>query len=253
MLVDKARFCLLNGLGELQPCENCMLRSLNHLVKLLVRPHGKVGFLSRLPTCAVLLDVGCGNGSPARVKDQRPDIVYTGLDVNDFNHAIPPDLHADRYLVVSPQNFASEIETLKGSYDAVISSHNLEHCLEPDRVLSAIVSALKPNGRLYLSFPAEESVNFPSRKGTLNFYDDPTHREVPKFRAVIDKLEQHGMTIELARKRHRPPILFLAGLILEPLSILTGRTMPGLSTWALYGFESVIWARRRTMVSQRNG
>ena len=97
-----------------------------------------------------------------------------------------------------------------------------------------MVAALKHGGWLYLSFPAEESVNFPSRAGTLNFRDDPTHDQMPRYRDVIAALEAQGMTIEFTRKRHRPPLLFLVGLFLEPISILTGRTMPGFVTWALY-------------------
>ena len=222
-----------------------MPRALKHYIKILLRPHGKAAFLDRLPVRAALLDVGCGSNSPARAKDQRPDIVYIGLDVSDYKHATAPDLHADRYIVVSPQAFVGEIEKLKGQCDAVISSHNLEHCLEPERVRSAMVVALKSGGRLYLSFPAEESVNFPSRAGTLNFYDDPTHDQMPRYREVIATLEAQRMTVGFARKRHRPPLLFLAGLLLEPISVLARRTMPGLVTWALYGFESVIWATRR--------
>jgi SAM-dependent methyltransferase len=218
---------------------------LNNHLKTLLRSHGKVAFVNRLPQGTVLLDVGCGSNSPARVKAQRPDIVYIGLDVRDYNHTVPPALHADRYIVVPPAGFAAEIEKLRGQCDAVISSHNLEHCLEPERVLSAITDALRPGGRLYLSFPAEESVNFPRRAGTLNFRDDPTHDRMPRYRHVLAVLEAHCMVIQFARKRYRPPLLFLAGLLLEPISALTKRTMPGLVTWALYGFESIIWAMRR--------
>ena len=35
--------------------------------------------------------------------------------------------------------------------------------------------SLKKGGILYMAFPCEESITFPSREGTLNFYDDPTH------------------------------------------------------------------------------
>ena len=219
--------------------------SLQYRIKILLRRHGKVAFLERVAPGATVLDVGCGSNSPARAKDQRPDIIYIGLDVGDYNHTIRPDLHADRYIVVSPDAFASEIESLRGQCDAVISSHNIEHCLEPERVLTAMTAALTPGGRLYLSFPAEESVNFPRRAGTLNFRDDPTHDKMPCYRAVLASLEANGMRVDFARKRHRPPLLFVLGLLMEPLSMLTRRTMPGMVTWALYGFESLIWSTRR--------
>jgi SAM-dependent methyltransferase len=220
------------------------LRSLKYLAKKVLRRRGKVAFLQQVPKGGTILDVGCGSNSPARAKHQRPDIHYIGLDVGDYNHSTPPGLHADHYIVVPPDHFAAEIENLAGQCDAIISSHNLEHCLDPDRVLRAISMALKPGGRLYLSFPCEESVNFPRREGTLNFYDDPTHSQVPNYRRVLVTLGANNIKIAYARKRHRPALLFLAGLFLEPVSMLTRRTMPGLSTWALYGFESVIWAER---------
>jgi SAM-dependent methyltransferase len=220
-------------------------RTFKYFGKTQLRRHGKVAFLQGLPLGAMVLDVGCGSNSPARAKDQRPDITYIGLDVGDYNHTTPPGLHANRYIVVPPDGFAAEIEKLNGQCDAVISSHNLEHCLAPEQVLAAMAAALKPGGRLYLSFPAEESVDFPRRAGTLNFHDDPTHDHLPRYRDVLASLAAHGLAVDFTRKRHRPPLLFLAGLLLEPLSMLTRRTMPGLVTWALYGFESVIWASRR--------
>jgi SAM-dependent methyltransferase len=219
--------------------------SLKYLFKRLLRRRGKAAFLQAVPENATILDTGCGTNSPVRAKEQRPDIHYIGLDVADYNHVSPPQDHADRYIVVLPQDYAAEIEKLRGQCDAIISSHNLEHCLEPERVLAAMCGALHGGGRLYLTFPCEESVAFPKRAGTLNFYDDPTHKQVPNYRNVLDILMGNGMRIDYSRKRHRPAILFLVGLLLEPISILTRRTMPGLSTWALYGFESVIWASRR--------
>lgn len=222
-----------------------MRTSPKYFLKTLFRLHGKAAFLGGCPPGATVLDVGCGSNSPVRAKGLRPDITYIGLDVGDYNHTTPPILHADLYTVVPPGSFAAEIEKFEGRCDAVISSHNIEHCLEPERVLAAMTAALKPGGRLYLSFPAEGSVGFPRRKGTLNFYDDPTHDQLPCYRDVLASLADSGMRIDFARARYRPPVLFLLGLLLEPLSMLTRRTMPGLVTWALYGFESVIWSTRR--------
>lgn len=216
----------------------------NFFLKALMRYRGRVAFLRTMPFGSTLLDVGCGSNSPARLKGQRPDIHYTGLDIADYNHTRPPQDFADCYILVSPASFSAEIEKFRGQFDAIVSSHNLEHCLEPERVLCAISGALREGGRLYLSFPCEESVRFPKRAGTLNFSDDPTHRQVPNFKCVLDILVANQMRLDFVRKRYRPPLLFLVGLILEPFSALLGRTMPGLSTWALYGFESVVWATR---------
>ncbi len=211
-----------------------------------LRRRGKLAFLRSLPAQARVLDVGCGNNSPRDAKILRPDLVYHGIDVADYNQEAA-DTYADSYVLTSPQTFAQAIESREGQMDAVVSSHNLEHCDDPQAVLGAMVRALRPGGRLYLAFPCEESVAFPRRRGTLNFHDDTTHQTVPAWHAVLARLAADSVEIEFQRKRYRPPVLASIGLLLEPLGWLAGRNMPGGSTWALYGFESVIWARCATM------
>ncbi len=103
---------------------------------------------------------------------------------------------------------------------------------------------VKKGGRLYLSFPCEASLHFPRRLGTLNFHDDPTHVTPPSYAAVIDTIRSAGLDIVFGRRHYRPPVPFMLGLLLEPLSFVSKRVMPLRSTWALYGFETVIWAIR---------
>ena len=205
---------------------------------------GKTAFIKQIPPGGRVLDVGCGNNSPAQFKTQRPDLFYTGLDVGDYHQTVDPKQYADEYLVSTPEGFAACIAAFKGKYDAVVSSHNLEHCLDPDAVLQAMLATLKPGGRLYLAFPCEASLRFPKRAGCLNFHDDASHRAPPGYDETLRLIEAGGCRIEFARQRYRPWPLFLVGLALEPLSFALKRTMPLNSTWALYGFETVIWATR---------
>jgi SAM-dependent methyltransferase len=214
-----------------------------HALVTWLRPRGKLAFLDSLAPGAAVLDVGCGNNSPRDAKVLRPDLVYTGLDVGDYNQQDSIQ-YADTYVVVPPAGFAQAIAAHEGRMDAVISSHNLEHCEDPSAVLAAMAAALRPGGRLYLAFPCEESVGFPSRRGTLNFFDDATHTAVPRWQSVVDDLRARGVTPDYACRRYRPALLACLGAALEPLGRLLRRNMPGGSTWALYGFESVIWARR---------
>jgi len=101
-----------------------------------------------------------------------------------------------------------------------------------------------PQGRLYLAFPSEASVRFPSRRGSLRFSDDPTHRAPPPWTDVIRQLSSSGMTTDFAARRYRPWVAAGVGAVLEPVSMLSRRVMPLGSTWALWGFESVIWATK---------
>jgi SAM-dependent methyltransferase len=221
-----------------------MIPKLENFLRVSVKRKGKASFLRFLPANSSVLDVGCGNNSPFRFKTQRPDIYYIGLDISDYNQSTSPNAYADKYIVTSPNLFVNEIVKLNNQLDAVVCSHNIEHCNQPDDVLDAMLKAIKPGGRIYLSFPCEESVNFPKRRGTLNFYDDQTHKSVPNWQKIILKICSEGFSIDFAAKRYRPLCLLAVGLILEPISAVTKRLMPLGSTWALYGFESLIWASR---------
>ncbi len=214
-------------------------KSLGHF---LMRANNRRRFLSKLPTGAEVFDIGCGNDSPYLFKSIRPDIRYVGLDVADYHVDHDPNEYADQYLVVPPSEFLGAIEQREGEFDAVVSSHNLEHCTEPDGVVTAMARALRPNGRIYLAFPSAVTVKFPSRDGTLNFYDDETHVRPPDYHRVIGLLTAAGITIDFAEERFRPPNWVAVGLINEPLSRIRKKVLRG--TWALYGFETVIWGTK---------
>lgn len=209
----------------------------------LVKRRTKLSFIQRLAKKTRLLDVGCGNDSPFRIKLQRPDVYYVGLDIDDYHQSSDVHNWADEYILVSPGAFPAKIASFPDAFDAVICAHNLEHCDDPDAVLSAILKALRKGGRLYLSFPSEKSVSLPKR-APLNFYDDPTHKSPPNFDKTIRAICDAGLRIDFARRQYRPPVPFLLGLFLEPFSYLTKRNIPLGATWALWGFETVIWASR---------
>lgn len=192
---------------------------------------------------AKILDVGCGNGSPRRVKIVAPDCYYVGVDIADYNNTDATLAYADKYLLFEPEHFAEEIAGLSEKFDAVLSNHNIEHCNHPEETLAAMCGKLKKGGRLYLAFPSEASVGFPSRKGTLNFYDDSTHRWLPKFDNIIHLLQENGMVIVFASKQYKPPVFHILGGLLEPVSRLKKKVITG--TWQYWGFETVIWAEKK--------
>jgi hypothetical protein len=174
------------------------------------------------------------------VKSLFPDCIYTGIDV--YDHIYPKHNPADHYVLVKSDRFQDGILALGSKFDAVISSHNLEHCDDRGATLDAMMTVLKSGGRLYLSFPSETSVTFPSRGGCLNYYDDPTHKSSPPdFGAIIELLCRKGFLILYSAKRYQPPLFWALGLVSEPLSKRRGR-MQG--TWEYYGFESIIWAQK---------
>ena len=56
---------------------------------------GRETFLKTVKHGSVVLDVGCGNNSPAYFKALRPDIYYIGLDVGDYNQHDDPRTVSD--------------------------------------------------------------------------------------------------------------------------------------------------------------
>jgi SAM-dependent methyltransferase len=206
---------------------------------------GKGKFVRHLARHGRVLDVGCGNNSPVWFKSIRSDLHYVGVDVGDYCQSADPRGVADEYIICSPDEFAHTLERFSGQMHGVVSCHNLEHCNEPERVLAAMVGALRPGGFLYLSFPCEESTRFPKRAGCLNFFDDSTHRSPPSWSNTIDTLKKTGCEIVFQARRYRPFPLLLRGLVLEPWSAYRRRVATGGATWALYGFESVIWCKKQ--------
>lgn len=157
---------------------------------------GKPEFIKSLRRGARLLDVGCGSNAPKISKDLRPDIYYVGIDVQNYNQDPPSALFADEYVLTTPAGFVERILQFGYVFDAIISSHNIEHCDNPQDVLSSIISFLKPNGQLFLSFPTEASVRFPRRRGTLNFYDDQEHKRAPNLMDIIQRLKRRTFGAE---------------------------------------------------------
>lgn len=201
----------------------------------------KSAFLRSLPHEGVLLDVGCGNNSPIYTKQALPGWRYIGIDVGDYNQS--GQASADEYLIVTSEKFAEAIEKHHESCDAVISSHNLEHCENRIGTLVAMAQALRRRGKLFLSFPAEASINFPSRRGCLNFYDDHTHKDAPPdFGGVVSILVNQGLRVVYASTRYQSPLSWIVGIANEAASSEEQEVKDG--TWALWGFETIIWAEK---------
>ena len=223
-----------------------ILKYLFSIFKKRIPRNSKTAFIyNKIPEKGKVLDVGCGNNSPRYVKQIRPDVYYVGLDIDVYNQSADPEEYANEFIIVAPERFHTAIDEKKNEYDAVISTHNLEHCNDYVSVLVAMTNALKKDGLLYLAFPCEDSVHFPNRKNSLNFYDDSSHKEVIPYSKTISILKENGMTILFTRKRFRPVIPFVMGLFYEPLGKLLKKQLSFMSaTWALYGFETVIIARK---------
>jgi len=211
---------------------NCFKNFLNWIL----RPHGRFSFIKQLKKNAQLLDVGCGS-LVNRIKEMRPDIIYTGMDICKSEN------NADFFIISTPENFAEDI-CKKSYYDAITSNHNLEHCNERENVIKGMITALKTGGKLFLAFPTEDSTNFPSRCGTLNYYDDDSHIDSPpSYDRVVELLKQNNMDIIFSRIKYKPLLLSIIGFFEEEKSKKLKKNLS--CTWDYWGFETIIWAKKK--------
>jgi SAM-dependent methyltransferase len=119
--------------------------ALDHLSRLVP------GFLSLIAGRSVL-DFGCGQGYQAVAMAQRGAARVLGVD------AIPDLLAHGRRLarergVEDRVAFAERIgEEHRGRFDVVLSQNSMEHFSDPVAALDAMASALRPGGRLVVTF-----------------------------------------------------------------------------------------------------
>ncbi|GMO48447.1 MAG: hypothetical protein Ta2B_30260 [Termitinemataceae bacterium] len=218
-------------------------KNVKNIIQIFDHLHGRWAFLAKAHRNEKILGVGCGNVLPYKIKTLFPNIIYTGIDICNY----PEDSgikFADNFIVCSPVEFHNEIKRKEKYYDKILSCHNLEHCDNRDETLIAMAKALKTNGLLYISFPSETTINLPSRRGTLNYYDDKSHKQIPpEYKTVINILKNNGMEILFSRKNYKPFLPFLIGFLLEGISKRKNKVLFG--TWDYYGFETVIWAKKK--------
>lgn len=123
-----------------------------------------------------------------------------------------------------------------------MSNHNIEHCNDPTGTFKVMIDRLAPAGSLFVATPAALSTNFPSRSGVLNFFDDPTHKYPVDLLSLFES-ESHRCDCEFFSSSYKPLFWRAVGLANEPISRLQGRTKLG--TWDFYGFEQIIWIRKK--------
>jgi SAM-dependent methyltransferase len=213
-------------------------------LKALCRPYGKIRFLLELDRHAKILDVGCGNNSAEKILSISNNFRYVGIDICDLKSDFER-LNNAVFLQATADEFSMRLSEsdLRENFDAIISAHNLEHCNDRIRTFLAMLKCLKKGGVLYLSFPSSQSIYFPMRLGTLNYFDDPTHLLMPPdYDFYINLLKQEGYEILLNSQSYRPIFMRTIGFLFEPISRYLNVVFPG--TWDYYGFESIIWAQK---------
>ena len=218
-----------------------MLLNFKHFIKKTIRPRGQRSFISSIlkENCKIL-DVGCGKNS-IFLKSVKPNSYVCGLDISFFEQTEESKELYDDLIICNPEDFADSIQNIDADFDIVISNHNIEHCNDPKKVFTAIVERTKIGGNIFIATPSMSSVNFPSRGGGLNFYDDSTHVSPVNLEKLFHT-ESNRLECTYYKKSSKPFIWWFFGFAQEYISRKKNYIMLG--TWDYYGFEQIMWIKK---------
>jgi len=207
-------------------------------IKSILDKNSKYYFVKHLNTGSRLLDVGCGNHSASKLHLLNKNILIEGIDIEDYNIDETDKRIMQNYYLTTPTAFNSFIKSIPQKYDAIICSHVLEHVQNYSELTVILLNKLQIGGLLYLSFPAALSVDFPSRAGTLNFWDDTTHVQIPQLSVIEELCRQNNAVIIKKALPNKGALNSLLGMLVEPISRLRKKVLP--FTWNFWGFENVL-------------
>lgn len=190
-----------------------------------------------------LLDVGAGSHSASLTKKWFPNCSYYGIDkVSDYEND-PADLE------LMTEFYQLDVTQLKfdiipdSFFDVIIMSHIIEHLENGDQVISMLLPKLKKNGLIYIEFPSVRSSKLPSKKGTLNFYDDETHVRLYKPDEISQILRENSFKIISSGVRRD-----WIKVLLTPANMIKSKIELGYVTgsvfWDLLGFADYVFAKK---------
>ncbi len=185
-----------------------------------------------------ILDVGCGNHSPSRTKRHYPKCRYYGLDktrLHDFGSDDVISMEQFFEVDLSTANSLSQVPDR--FFDCILLSHVIEHLENGREIIVGLLQKLVKGGVVYIEFPSPNSVNFPSMKGTLNFYDDPSHVKIYQMEDILTLLSDNGFDIIRSGTRRS-----LKRILLLPLyaliSLVSQGYIGGSVLWDIFGFAN---------------
>lgn len=140
---------------------------------------------TKLREGASIVDIGCGGG------DLLLELRRRGYDVVGVERdAASLSLGNQRIMVLEGSVESLPAALPRGSYDAVVFSHVIEHIVEPISALGRASELLKPGGFLFCEVPNNESVI--SRRSGAAW----EHLDVPRH---VNFFTQHSLSIAAHR------------------------------------------------------
>ncbi len=150
--------------------------------------------LSLIPDGSRVLDVACGPGLLCRkIRQQRPAARVVGVDF--CSYAIARNRERDRSLGIDYRclDIRGGLGSLEGLFDVVTMCEILEHLEEPEAVVAAAMTRLKPGGQFILTCPHDDAI------------PDPEHLRLWGHDELFHLLAAYSATVSFT---HFPPPYF---------------------------------------------
>jgi hypothetical protein len=191
-----------------------------------------------------LLDVGCGNHSPSLTRQWFPGCRYSGIDNRvDYDND-------ERDFAAMTKFYELDLTQLEfgeipdDSFDVLMMTHVIEHLDNGDLVIAGLLPKVRAGGTAYIEFPSRRSTRLPSKKGTLNFYDDETHRRIYSI-GEVSKIFLDGGWKVLRSGARRDWARILAMPAAAVKSKIDLGYVAGSVFWDLLGFADYVLAEKR--------
>ncbi len=142
-----------------------------------------VSLLPGMPPPARVLDVGSSYG--ARLYHlAREGYSVSGIELNDEMVRFG----RDRLGLDLREGLVEDVSFPAGSFDVIIMSMVLEHCLDPGGTLARVAGWLRPGGELLLSLPCCDGFEFRLYKECCYVIHAPYHLFVPSMAGIYSLL-----------------------------------------------------------------
>jgi 2-polyprenyl-3-methyl-5-hydroxy-6-metoxy-1,4-benzoquinol methylase len=106
----------------------------------------------------LILDVGCGNGWAAKkLLAKGKEVVSMDISVYNPVKVLQENQHENHAAVVAD---AYHLPFKKDSFDVIIASEIMEHVSDPKLFISQLMKALKPSGKLIITTPYDEKIQY---------------------------------------------------------------------------------------------
>jgi len=190
-----------------------------------------------------ILDIGCGNHSVKKFKLLYGNkIYYVGIDKEKYN-ITEEDLNLmDEFKLIDLEKDGLS-KLLGQKFDVIYFSHVIEHITNGYDIIKSFKDLQNNGGLVYIETPSEKSVYFPKNNyDILNFFDDPTHKQIYPLNNIINTLNEIGYEpIKYGiRKDYRR-------ILISPLGItfysIMGKKLPGALMWDIMGFANFVLAK----------